>query len=126
MTTFTPKEYAAHLAEAGLRLHPLATRTVNKAAMNVRDEWRRLAREKNPAGSASARYPGTIVLRRGRFDGPDYSITVETLDRGQGPLGSILEHGGAHNAPQRSNVAALAKEAPVLAEWLAKIARDVI
>lgn len=126
MTTYTPKEFADHLASAGQRLDPQLTKTVNKAAMNIREEWRRLAREKNPPGSASATYPSTIVMRRGRFEGHTYVATVETLDRGQGKLGVILEYGGAGNAPQRSNVAALEKEAPVLAEWLAKIARDVI
>lgn len=126
MTTFTPKEYAAHLAGAGKQLHPQVIKTMNKAAMQVQAEWRRLAAQKNPPGSASAKYPSTIVKHRGRFEGGTYIAEVETLDRGQGPLGSILEYGGAHNAPQRSNVAAADKEAPVLAKWLTQFAAEVL
>lgn len=126
MTTYTPKAFAAHLATAGQRLHPELTRTVNKAAMNVKADWRRRAAVHNPPGSASARYPSTIVQRRGKVVGGVYTAEVESLDRGQGKLGSVLEYGGGRNAPQRSNVAALDAEAPVLAAWLERIAAKVI
>lgn len=126
MSTWTPKEFAAHLATAGKRLEPGLTKTVNKAAMNIQGDWRKRAATHNPPGSASSRYPSTIVKRRGRFEGHTYVAVVETLDRGQGKLGSILEYGGGRNAPQRSNVAAANAEAPNLAEWLVKLAAKAI
>lgn len=122
MTVYTPKEFAAHLRTAGKRLRPELAKTVNRAAMNIQADWRTFAREANPPGSASSKYPSTIVKHRGRFEGSTYITEVESLDRGQGKLGSILEYGGSHNAPQLSNVRALEKEAPNLAEWLVKLA----
>lgn len=126
MATWTPKEFAEHLATVGRSLDPRVARTVNKAAMSIKDDWRKRAAEKNPPGSTADKYPGTIVMRRSRIEDDVHIATVETLDRGQGKLGVILEYGGPHNAPQRSNVAAADAEAPVLAEWLAKLAREAI
>ena len=127
MTTYTPKEFAAHLATSGRRMAPQLTRTVNKAAMNIQADWRRRATVHNPPGSHAGNYPSTIAKNRGMVRGDVYSISVEAkLGRGQKNLGSVLEYGGAHNAPQLSNIAALNAEAPNLADWLAKIAKDVI
>lgn len=126
MATWTPRKFAEHLAATGLRLDPVVSRTVNKAAMNIKDDWRRLAAEKNPPGSLSARYPGSIVQRRARIVDGTHVAEVETLARGQGKLGVILEYGGPHNAPQLSNVRAAENEAPALAEWLAKAAREAV
>ena len=127
MTTYTPKEFAAHLASTGRRMHPQLTRTVNKAGMNIQADWRRRATAANPPGSHAANYPSTIAKNRGTVTAGVYSISVEAkLGRGQKNLGSVLEYGGANNAPQRSNIAALNAEAPNLAQWLAKIAKDVI
>ena len=126
VTTWTPAEFAAHLATAGKRLDPIVGRTVNRAAMKIKEDWRRRAAEKNPPGSASAKYPSTIVQRKARVENGWHVAEVETLPRGQGKLGVILEYGGASNAPQRSNVAAAEAEAPELAKWLAKAAAEVI
>jgi hypothetical protein len=126
VATWTPKEFAAHLATTGQRIHPQLTRTVNKAAMNIQADWRRRATRLNPPGSASAKYPATIVKSRGTFTPGSYSIEVGPASRGQGKLGVILEYGGPHNAPQRSNVAAANAEAPELAKWLAKLAAEAI
>lgn len=126
MATWTPKQFAEHLATSGKRLDPVVSRTVNKAAMQIKAEWRRLAAEKNPPGSLSAKYPGTIVQRKARIEDGSHVAEVETLARGQGKLGVILEYGGPHNAPQLSNVRAAEKEAPALAEWLAKAAREAV
>ncbi len=126
MSTWTAKQFAEHLATTGRRLDPIVTKTVNRAAMNIKEDWRRRAAEKNPPGSASAKYPSTIVQRRGTVEGGVYTAAVEPLSKGQGLLGAILEHGGAHNAPQHSNVEAADAEAPNLAKWLAKAAKDAI
>ncbi len=129
MTTYTPKEFAAHLATVGMRLHPEATRIVNKAANNIRDEWRSLAKAKNPPGSRSAGYPHTIRAHYATITNGVIEASVEAVapsQKSHAKLGVILEYGGPHNAPQRSNLAALNKEAPNLAEWLLKAARDAI
>lgn len=126
MSTWTPKEFAAHLATTGQRIHPQLSRTVNKAAINIQADWRRRAVALNPPGSASSKYPATIVKSRGRFTPGSYEISIEPASRGQGTLGVILEYGGPHNAPQRSNVAAAKAEAPELAKWLAKLAAGAI
>jgi hypothetical protein len=125
MTTWTPTEFAEHLASSGKRLHPQMTRVVNRGAMNIQADWRQRAARLNPPGSASAGYAKTIVKRRGKFTRGSYYIEVEAVG-GQGLLGAILEYGGPHNAPQRSNVAAANKEAPELRKWMAKIAAEVI
>jgi hypothetical protein len=126
VSTWTPKEFAAHLATTGQRIHPQMTRTVNKAAMNIQSDWRKRAISLNPPGSASHKYPATIVKSRGVFTPGNYEISIGPASRGQGKLGVILEYGGPHNAPQRSNVAAANAEAPVLAKWLAKLAAEAI
>lgn len=127
MATWTPKEFAAHLATTGRRLDPRMTRTINKAAMNIQADWRRRAITHNPPGSASSKYPATIRKTAGHFTAAHvYEISVEPAPRGQGKLGAILEYGGAHNSPQRSNVAAAKAEAPELAKWLAKLAAEAI
>ena len=126
MSTWTPKEFSAHLASSGQRIHPQMTRTVNKAAMNIQADWRRRASALNPPGSASAKYPASIIKSRGTFTPGHYSIEIGPASRGQGQLGVILEYGGPHNAPQRSNVAAADAEAPVLAMWMAKLAAEAI
>ena len=127
MATWTPKEFSAHLATTGQRLNPKMTRTINRAAMNIQADWRRRAQSLNPPGSASSKYPSTIRKTAGHFTSAHvYTISVEPAPRGQGKLGAILEYGGAHNAPQRSNVAAAKAEAPELAKWMAKLAAESI
>jgi len=127
MSTWTPKQFADHLATVGVRVRPEVARTMNKAAMNIQHDWFMRARRLNPPGSASSKYPSTIIKTPGRYTGAaHYTIGVETANRGQGKLGVILEYGGGLNAPQRSNVAAAAKEIPELRRWLAKIAAEAI
>jgi len=126
MKVYTPKEFAAHLATAGVRLNPQVVKTVNKATINIQADWRKMAAAHNPPGSAASNYPGTIVKRAGRFTGNTYATAVESLGRGQGFLGVVLEYGGVHNAPQLSNVKAAEAEAPNLAKWLGKLAAENI
>ena len=120
MTVYTVKEWQAQLAQAGRELNPLAVRTMNRAAGNIKRDWRTRAAGANPVHAA--KYSGSIVMRRTMVSNGEVTITVEPGGRGQGKLGAILEHGGPHNAAQRSNTDALAEELPNLLKWLAKIA----
>ncbi|MDR7253710.1 hypothetical protein J2X46_002700 [Nocardioides sp. BE266] len=63
------------------------------------------AREKNPPGSHSYKYPGTFAAGAVRgfhgFGGAAYSAEYGPLARGQGILAPILENGDrSENAPQ--------------------------
>ena len=120
--TFTPKEYAEHLAEAGKVLNRQAVATISRAAGNIKRDWRDRAAVSNKR--AAKKYPSTIVQRRTKLEAGYITATVETVSRGQGKLGAILEHGGPRNAPQLNNRKAAAVEAPNLAEWLARLAAD--
>lgn len=123
MTAYTVKQYQALLAAAGREMNPQAVRTMNRAAGNIKRDWRTRAASANP--THAAKYAGSIVMRRTMIsaDG-QITITVEPGGRGQGKLGAILEHGGPHNAAQRSNTAALSAELPSLLHWLARLAAD--
>ena len=122
MTAYTTKQYQALLAQAGRQMNPQAVRTMNRAAGNIKRDWRERAASANPVHAQ--KYAGSIVMRRTMIDDGQITITVEPGGRGQGKLGAILEHGGPHNAPQRSNTAALGAELPNLLHWLAKLAAD--
>lgn len=124
MTVYTTKQYAEHLASVGRRLDPLMVRTMNRAGLNIRDDWRKRASRKNPIHAK--KYPSTIVMRRTIVVDDYITVSVEPGSWGQGKLGMVLEYGGPLSRPQLSNVEALNAEAPELVKWLAKIAGDVI
>lgn len=126
MTVYTAKEYANVLAAAGLKINPQMIRTMNRAAGQIKRDWRSRAAEKNPV--YAKKYAGSIVMRRTVVQNGQVTITVEPRfgRRGQGPLGPVLEYGGRYSAAQRSNVESLEAELPNLLFWLAKIAADTI
>lgn len=129
MTTYTPKEFAAHLATTGQRINPEATKCINRAAIQIRDGWFHRARKANPPGGASASYPFSIKAHYAKITNGEIKASIDTdggSRKSQSHFGSILEYGGVNNAPQKSNLAALKDEEPKLKAWLAKIAKDAI
>ena len=123
---YTLGEYARRLATAEDRLAPAVEKVVVRGALNIRDDWRRRARAKNPRHAP--KYPGTIVMRRAVIVSGQITAVVEPGSVGQGRLGQVLEHGhgGARNKPQLSHVQAMVVEAPKLAEWLARLSKQAI
>jgi hypothetical protein len=124
MTAYTLKEYAAHLAAAGKQLDPAMKRTMTKAGLNIRDDWRKRATAKNPVHAK--KYPSTIIMRRTIVVDGMLSVTVEPGSWGQGKLGMVLEYGTPWSAAQMSHMEALEAETPELLRWLAKAAADAV
>lgn len=124
--TYTVKQYQEHLATAGLRLHRPMVSTMNRAAGNIKRDWRAQAAAKNKVHAP--KYAGAIVMRRTVVVHGNVVATVEPrfTKRSQGPLSTALEFGGQYSAPQRSNINALESELPSLEKWLLKMAGDVL
>ena len=125
MTTYTVKGYQALLAQSGREVNRNAVRTMNRAAGNIKRDWRARAAVKNPVHAP--KYAGAIVMRRTIVGSDGLTVTVEPrfTRHGQGSLGPVLEYGGANGSrPQMSNIEALAGELPSLLGWLSRIARD--
>lgn len=124
--SYTLAEYAARLSTTEGRVTEAVRKVIVHGALNIKDDWRRRAREANP--KHAPKYAGTIVMRRTVVSNGEVVAVVEPGAFGQGKLGQVLEygHGGALNRPQMSHVAALAVEAPKLAEYLAKVSADAI
>ena len=122
--TFTPKQYAEHLAEAGKRMSPEVTKTVNRAVIQIRDSWFKASLRSNRKMARA--YPYTIRARYAKVIDGTITASVQPVGSGrsQAKLGAILEHGGPRNAPQLNNRRAAEAEAPNLAKWLAKLAAD--
>jgi hypothetical protein len=101
---------AATLTEAGRSVPREARAVVEKGALNVKNEARRLA-----SGIAHAPlYPSSIgydVLRAGAFGLVEAEIGPDK-DRPQGALGNVLEYGTVNNAPLAHLGPALDREAP--------------
>jgi hypothetical protein len=126
VTTYTPKEFAAHLATSGQRMNPKMRSTMNRAAGNIKRDWRAQAAAKNPAHAR--KYAGSIVMKRTVIVDGNLTITVTPRfgGRSQGNLGPVLEYGGDHSVAQLSNMSALERELPSLLTWLSKIAADTV
>lgn len=117
-------EWQKHLASAGQRMHPQASRVLNKGAMNIRDDWKKRAARKNPVHAK--KYASSIAITGAKVIGGDLVATVEPRLGPAAKFGVILEYGGPHSAPQRSNAEAMAAEAPNLAHWVAKVAAECL
>lgn len=124
MTTFSPQEFSDRLATAGKRLHPEVSRILNKAAKNVRDDWRSMAARQNPAHAK--RYPGSIAATWARVSRDGVEASVAPKHGPQAKLGTVLELGGPRNAPQLSHLEAAAREIPAMNKWLAKAAEECL
>lgn len=126
MRTYTLGEYAVVLGTVEPRVTSQVRGVIVHGALNIRDDWRKRAKAANP--KHAPKYASTITMRRAVIVNGEITAIVEPGAIGQGKLGQVLEygHGAAHNRPQLSHVAALAVEAPKLAEFLAKVSADAI
>ena len=125
MTVLTPAQYAAQLRESGRSLSPEVAKVINRAAANVRDDWRRLAKAKNPTHAPG--YQASIRVSWARVSDGVVRASVSPEGIKPAKLGTILEMGGPRNAPQMSHVQAAAREVPKLLKFLgqevAKVSR---
>lgn len=122
MTEFTPKQYAEHLAQSGKRIHPEVSKILNVAVRNVRDDWRRMAAQKNRTHAPG--YPRSITATWAKVVDGVMVASVEPKTGKTAKLGTILEYGGPRNAPQLSNLEAAAREIPTMLKHLRKAAED--
>ena len=90
-----------------------------KGADDLRDEWRRNARE--TSGKAAARYPSTITARRNlALGGIEFEVGPDARVNKQANLGAILEYGTATNPPHLDGQRAADATAPKLEKAVGK------
>jgi HK97 gp10 family phage protein len=95
-------------------------KVIEKAAVNIKKDWRSNARA--TSGTHARLYPYTITYdKRGPLEveiGPEW--------RKQGKLGPILENGSVNNPPHHNGKRAADKEEPKLIKYLEKITGDIL
>lgn len=122
--TMTLAEYATQLAAAGKALHPLASKTLNRTAKEIRDDWKARAIEANRRHAPG--YPHSIRAVWAHEDAGNLVAEVGPSRGKAAKLGTVLEWGGPRSAPQRNYEPALRREIPIMCEHLAKIAAQCL
>ncbi len=114
------RKLAADLGGAGDRAQRGAASVVEKAAHNIKTDWRSNAAASNP--SHAARYPYSIAYTKVG----DLEVEIEPQDGSQGKFGAILEYGGVNNAPQHNGKRATEKEEPKFQAEIEKLGAKVL
>lgn len=110
--SFTPAQFAAHLAQAAAQIAVESVAVVQRGALNVKNEGRR--NSVISSGRAAARAPQTIGFDRVHVNGAEISAEIGYEGGGQAALGAVLEYGGGrdHSPPHNDLGRALDAEAP--------------
>lgn len=117
------RNLAADLGNVSGRMIPAVDAVVEKAALNVKDEWVRAV----SGSSRLCHYPRSISYDRvPSLTAVEYEVGPDK-DRMQGPLGNIAEFGTSTLPPAKPGAAvAVNREAPRLEENLARVVEGLL
>lgn len=117
----TPAEFANRLRTAGKTLDPQASKVLNKTVKLIRDDWRAHAIAANPVHARG--YPYSITASWAKVRRGGVMTAKVGPERGKAAkLGTVLEFGGPRNAPQHNYAVPLARELPIMRDFLAQVA----
>ena len=100
--------------------------TVEKAALNIKDDAKDIVTRATPKGHARA-YPASITydVQQTATGGTSAEIGPDK-DKRQGALGNLIEFGSANNSPIPHLGPALEHEIPNLDFWLSEVAGEAL
>ena len=114
------------LAVAPEKLRAGVRATVQKAALDIKDDAKEIVTAATPKGYARA-YPSSITYdtQQTATGGTSAEIGPDKGKR-QGALGNLIEFGSANNAPIPHLGPALEHEIPNLELWLSEVAGEAL
>ena len=114
------------LAAAPEKMRAGVRATVQKAALNIKNDAKEIVTAATPKGYARA-YPSSITYDTQQTSTGGTSAEIgPDKDKRQGALGNLIEFGSVHNAPIPHLGPALEHEIPNLEFWLSEVAGEAL